>query len=185
MSNAKQVLREKMLNIRNSFSIEEIQRMSEIIQTRVMNMGEFTSAKTVAAYYPLESEVSTLKILSTVLCLKKHLALPRVEDADSISFAEVNDIDKDLETGKYKIKEPKNRCSKINKMDLVLVPGIAWDEHGYRLGYGKGYYDRYLASVKAGTVGLAYDFQVLENIPHENNDFRVNLIVTEKRVIRT
>jgi 5-formyltetrahydrofolate cyclo-ligase len=172
-----------MLNKRNSSSIEAIKRMSEIIQTRVMNMNEFMNARTVAAYYPVGSEVSTLKILSTVLSLKKHLALPRVEDAYSISFSEVNDLDKDLEPGKYKIKEPKNRCSKINEMNLVLVPGIAWDKHGHRLGYGKGYYDRYLAGVTAATVGLAYDFQVLGNIPHGNNDFRVNLIVTEKRII--
>ena len=184
MSNAKQVLREKMLNTRNSSSIEAIQRMSEDIQTRIINTDEFINAKTVAAYYPVGSEVSTLKILSTALYWQKHLALPRVEDADSIIFAEVNDLDKDLEPGKYKIKEPKNRCLKINEMDLVLVPGIAWDEHGHRLGYGKGYYDRYLPSITAASVGLAYDFQVLENIPHEKNDFRVNLIVTEKRVIK-
>lgn len=184
MSNEKRVLREKMLNTRNSSSIEAIERMSENIQSSVMNMNEFMNAKTVAAYYPLGSEVSTLRILSTVLSLRKHLALPRVEDSDSIMFAAVNDLDKDLETGKYKIKEPNNRCQKIDEIDLVLVPGIAWDEHGHRLGYGKGYYDRYLASITAASVGLAYDFQVLENIPHEKNDFRVNLIVTEKRVIK-
>jgi 5-formyltetrahydrofolate cyclo-ligase len=174
-----------MLNTRNSSSIEEIQRMSEIIQTRVMNMHEFMNAKTVAAYYPIGSEVNTLNILSTVLSSKKHLTLPRVEHTGSISFAEVNDLDKDLEPGKYKIKEPKHHCPKMHEMDLVLVPGIAWDEHGHRLGYGKGYYDRYLASITATSIGLAFDFQVLENIPHENNDLRVNLIVTEKRVIKT
>ena len=184
MSDAKQVLRKKMLNNRNSSSIEAIERMSENIQSRIINIEEFMNARTVGAYHPVGSEVSTLRILSTVLSLRKHLALPRVEDADSIIFAEVNDLDKDLETGKYKIKEPKNRCLKINEMDLVLVAGIAWDEHGHRLGYGKGYYDRYLASITAATVGLAYDFQVLENIPHESNDFRVDLIVTEKRVIK-
>ena len=183
MSDAKQALREKMLRVRDSSSLEAIERMSEIIQSRVINMDEFINAKTVAAYHPVGSEVSTIKILSAVLSLKKHLALPRVEDATSIIFAEVNDLENDLATGKYKIKEPKKHCMKVSKIDLVLVPGIAWDERGHRLGYGKGYYDRYLANLQTTSVGLAYDLQVLENIPHENNDFSVNLIVTEKRVI--
>ncbi len=183
MSEAKQTLREKMLAVRDSSSLEAIERMSENIQRRIMNSDEFINAKTVAAYHPVGSEVSTMKILSAVLSLRKHLALPRVEDATSIIFAEVNDLENDLATGKYKIKEPKKHCMKVSEIDLVLVPGIAWDEHGHRLGYGKGYYDRCLANLQATSVGLAYDLQVLENIPHENNDFCVNLIVTEKRLI--
>ena len=183
MYDAKQALRDRMLKTRNSLSREVIETMSEMIQTKVMNMDEFINAKTVATYYPVGSEVSTLKILSSVLRMKKHLALPLVEDATAIIFAEVKDLEKDLETGRYKIMEPKKHCLHTNKIDLVLVPGIAWDEHGHRLGYGKGYYDRYLANLQSKTVGLAYDFQILEKIPHEKNDFSVNLIVTEKRVI--
>ncbi|MGH9921444.1 MAG: 5-formyltetrahydrofolate cyclo-ligase [Nitrososphaerales archaeon] len=184
MSNEKQVLRDKMVNTRNSLSVEATERMSEIIQNRVIRMDEFVNAGAIAAYHPVGSEVSTLKILSTVLRLKKSLALPRVEDATAIIFAMVNDLKQDLENGRYKIKEPKKHCPRVNEIDLVLVPGIAWDEHGHRLGYGKGYYDRYLANLQTTTVGLAYDFQVLENIPHDQNDFRVDLIITEKRVIK-
>ncbi len=183
MYDAKRALRQVMLKTRNSLSREVLDKMSEMIQARVLNMNEFVSAKIVAAYHPIGSEVSTIKILSSILQLNKHLALPRVED-ETIIFAEVKDLEKDLEVGQYNIMKPKNHCLKMNKMDLVLVPGIAWDEHGYRLGYGKGYYDKYLANLQTVSVGLAYDFQVLEDIPHEQNDFRVNLIVTEKRVIK-
>ncbi len=184
MYNAKRALRQAMLKTRNSLSREVLDKMSEMIQARVLNMNEFASAKTVAAYYPIGSEVSTLKILSSVLQLNKHLALPRVEDETTMILAEVRDLEKDLEVGRYNIMEPKNHCSRISKMDLVLVPGIAWDEDGHRLGYGKGYYDRYLANLQTVSVGLAYDFQVLEDIPHGRNDFRVNLIVTGKCVIK-
>lgn len=173
-----------MLKTRNSLSKEMLYKMSEIIQTRVLNMNEFINAKTVAAYHPVGSEVGTLKILSSVLQLNKRLTLPRVEGETKMIFAEVKDLQKDLKVGQYKIMEPKNHCSKINKLDLVLVPGIAWDKYGHRLGYGKGYYDRYLVNLQTKSVGLAYDFQVLENIPHGKNDFRVNLIVTEKRIIK-
>jgi len=183
MYNAKRALRQAMLKTRDSLSREVLDKMSEMIQARVLNMNEFISAKIVAAYHPMGSEVSTLKILSSVLQLNKRLALSRVEDG-TITFAEVKDLEKDLEIGQYKIMEPKNHCLKMNEMDLVLVPGIAWDKHGYRLGYGKGYYDRYLANLQTVSVGLAYSFQVLEDIPHGRNDFHVNLIVTEKSIIK-
>jgi len=185
MYDAKQALREAMLKTRNSLSRGMLNKMSEAIQAQAMKMNEFTVAKTVAAYHPIGSEVSTLNILSSVLQLNKHLILPRVEDDTKIIFAEVKDLENDLQVGKYKILEPKDHCLKVNKMELVFVPGIAWDKNGHRLGYGKGYYDRYLRNLYTINVGLAYDFQVLEEIPHENNDLRVDLIVTEKRVIKT
>lgn len=172
-----------MLKARDSLPKENQEKMSEIIQTKVLNLYEFVSATTVAAYHPIGSEVGTQKILSLVLNLNKHLLLPRVEDENKIIFAEVKDLENDLQVGKYNIMEPKSYCMKVDKMDLVLVPGIAWDESGHRLGYGKGYYDRYLANIQTKSIGLAYDLQVLENIPHEKNDFRVNMIITEKRVL--
>lgn len=184
MYSAKKALREAILKTRDSFSKEILDRMSEMIQARVLNMNEFIHAKTVAAYCSIGSEVKTSKVLTMVLQMKKNLALPKVTDGTGIVFAAVENLQNDLEVGKYNIMEPKNHCVKINKIDLVLVPGIAWDEHGHRLGYGKGYYDRYLASLQTTSVGLAYDFQVLEDIPHGKNDFRVNLILTEKRLIK-
>ena len=184
MYSAKKALREAMLKTRDSFSKEVLDKMSGMIQARVLNMKEFIHAKTVAAYCSIGSEVKTSKVLTTVLQMEKKLALPKVTDGTGILFAAVENLQNDLEVGKYNIMEPKNHCVKINKTDLVLVPGIAWDGHGHRLGYGKGYYDRYLASLQTTSVGLAYDFQVLEDIPHGMNDFRVNLIVTEKRVIK-
>jgi 5-formyltetrahydrofolate cyclo-ligase len=185
MYDAKQALREAMLKTRNSLSKEMLDSMSETIQVRAMNLNEFMLAKIVAVYHPIGSEVDTLNILSSVLQLNKHLVLPRVEDDIKIIFTEVKDLGNDLQVGKYKIMEPKNHCLKVNKMDLVFVPGIAWDKNGHRLGYGKGYYDRYLRDLHTINVGLAYDFQILEDIPHEKNDLRVDLIVTEKRVIKT
>lgn len=173
-----------MLKTRNSLSKEILDRMSEVIQTRVMTAEEFVHAKIIGAYHPIGSEVSTMKILSSILTTKKQLALPRVEDDTRISFAVVKDLEGDLEVGKYNIMEPKIHCAEINRMDLVLVPGIAWDENGHRVGYGKGYYDRHLATLQTTSIGVAFDFQVLKELPHEKNDFLVNLIVTEKRVIR-
>ncbi|MFQ5969243.1 MAG: 5-formyltetrahydrofolate cyclo-ligase [Nitrososphaerales archaeon] len=184
MYSSKKALRETMLKTRDSFSKKILDKMSEMIQDRVLNMNEFVGAKTVAAYCSIGSEVKTSKILTMVLQMKKKLALPKVNDDTEIVLVAVQNLQNELEVGNYNIMEPKNHCVKINKIDLVLVPGIAWDEHGHRLGYSKGYYDRYLAGQQTTSVGLAYDFQLLEDIPHGKNDFRVNLIVTEKRIIK-
>jgi 5-formyltetrahydrofolate cyclo-ligase len=184
MYDSKQALREAMLKKRNSFSNDILKEMGHMIQAKVMEMDEFAMAETVGAYCSIGTEVNTMHIIRAVLEMKKKLALPKVR-GESIYFAEVRDIERDLERGQYKIMEPKDHCAKTETMDLILIPGIAWDMHGHRLGYGKGYYDRYLSNINASSIGLAYDFQVLESIPHDKDDFNVKMIVTEKRVIHT
>ncbi|MEM2760355.1 MAG: 5-formyltetrahydrofolate cyclo-ligase [Nitrososphaerales archaeon] len=185
MYSSKDALRQAMMRIRNSLPTNTLDAMSDTIQNKVISMKEFVSASTIGAYHSIRSEVRTLKIMDTVLQQNKTLALPKVIDDTTIIFAEVKELATDLETGRYKIMEPKDYCHKIEQMDLVLVPGITWDESGHRIGYGLGYYDRYLAKLQTLCVGLAYDFQIFEEIPHSKNDFRVHIIVTEKRVIRT
>lgn len=174
-----------MLRARDSLSKEIRTSMSEMIQARVLNMQEFTNAKIIGAYHPIGSEVSTQKILSSALEVGKRLALPRVEGEDRMVFAEVKDLGNDLRAGPYNIMEPKKSCQQVKDLGMLLLPGVAWDIEGYRLGYGKGYYDRYLSGIRTDVkkVGLAYDLQVLEMIPHNAKDLRVDAIVTEKRVI--
>jgi 5-formyltetrahydrofolate cyclo-ligase len=173
-----------MLKARNSLSKEVLISMSEMIQARVLQTDEFIGAKTIGAYHPIGSEAGTMKIITSALRMKKRVALPRVVNDSSMVFAEVNDIANDLRIGRYKIMEPKDRCPKVDNLDMLLLPGVAWDAEGYRLGYGKGYYDRYLSGSGAKRIGLAYELQVLEKIPHGSDDLRVDLIITEKRVIR-
>jgi 5-formyltetrahydrofolate cyclo-ligase len=174
-----------MLRIRNSVPAETIEKMSNGIQERTIGLGEFSRATVIGAYCPVGSEARTNAILKKVLESNKKLVLPRVSDATSIFFAGVKDLEKDVEIGTFNIMEPKDHCERVDKIDLVLVPGIAWDEQGHRIGYGQGYYDRYLAKLRTTSVGLAFDFQVFEVIPHGINDFCVSMIVTEKRIIRT
>lgn len=185
MNDSKATLREAILKARNSLSKDILVSMSEMIQARVLGMDEFISAKTVGGYHPLGSEVSTLNLLSSALQTGKRVALPRVEDETRMVFAEIRDLENDLEAGRYKIMEPRERCPRVDNLDILLLPGVAWDLEGYRLGYGKGYYDRYLASTHASVkrVGLAYDFQVLESMQHGSDDLRVDMIVTERRVV--
>ncbi len=174
-----------MLKIRNSLPDEMLDKMSDDIQKKIIGMDEFTKANTVAVYHSIGSEVRTSKILDKVLQMNKKLVLPKVVDGTTIVFAHVKDLHSDLEVGKYKIMEPKDHCEQIENIDLVLVPGIAWDRQGYRIGYGHGYYDRYLAKLQSVSIGLTYDFQLFDEVQHGKNDFRVNMIVTDKRIINT
>lgn len=183
MYSAKDALRQAVLKIRNSLPQEILDKLSEDIRTRVIGMDKFTNATIVGAYHSIGSEVRTLKILCEVLQRGKRLALPRVIDENTIVFAEVKDLEDDLEIGRYNIMTPKDHCEQLEKIDLVLVPGIAWDGQGYRIGYGQGYYDRSLAKLRTTSIGLAYDFQVFEEIQHGKNDFCVDFIVTDKRII--
>lgn len=179
----KQELRRYMLNLRNSLSREEMVKASSIIQEKVLNSHEFNSSSIVGLYSPIGSEIDTSTLAKHIIESDKILAYPRVEGRYTMIFAKVVDPLIDLTLGRYGILEPSDTCEVVEP-DLVIVPGLAWDEHGYRIGYGKGYYDRYLSrNPDAARIGLAYDFQVLSSIPHGEMDVRVNMIVTERRSI--
>ena len=180
--NSKDVLRQAILKIRTSLSDERLDKMSDNIEMEILSISEFTRANTIAGYHSIGSEVRTLKILNRMLQMKKILVLPKVIDT-MIVFAQVKDLIDDLEVGKYKIMTPKDDCEQVENVDLVFVPGIVWDEWGHRIGYGHGYYDRCLSRLQATSIGLAYDFQVFDEIPYEKNDFRVDMIVTDRRII--
>ncbi len=176
ISNYKDALRKAMLDARNSFSSKLLTILSDIIQYRLLTLDKFREAEVIGAYYSIGSEVNTSKILEFALEYKV-LALPMVDE--EIKFVRVNNL-KELVKGRYDIMEPRGE---IIEPDLILVPAIAFDEQGYRIGYGKGYYDKYLSKHDCYSIGLAYDFQVLESIPHDSHDIRVNMIITDKRVI--
>tara|TARA_Y100000780_G_scaffold129134_1_gene116202 strand:- start:741 stop:1307 length:567 start_codon:yes stop_codon:yes gene_type:complete len=183
MYNSKNSLRQTMIKIRNSLATKILDKLSDDIQIKIIDMNEFTYANTVAVYHSIRSEVRTLKILNEVLNMNKKLTLPKVVNATEIVFVQIKDLENDLEVGKYKIMTPKEHCEQLENIDLVIVPGIAWDKQGNRIGYGQGYYDRYLSRFRTNSIGLAYDFQVFEEIPHQKNDFCVSMIVTDKRII--
>lgn len=107
-----------------------------------------------------------------------------------LTFSEIRGLDKELEIGAFGIREPKPEFLhpvRLEEAQVVLVPGIAWDYRGYRIGYGGGYYDRTINSLHTSVfmIGLAYEFQIVKQIPTGRYDRRVDKLVTEKRVINT
>jgi 5-formyltetrahydrofolate cyclo-ligase len=176
------------LQKRNTLSEREIHTRSILIQQRVISLPTFKSAKVIGAYYPKGSEVSTLNILSKVLEGQKILALPATL-GDKIFFYKISNM-KDLEDqpilNKFGIKEPSpSPAELIDDIDMIIVPGIAFDRNGYRLGYGRGYYDRYLQDKKCVfSLGLAFEIQLLDNnLPRERFDQKVNAVATEEKIM--
>jgi 5-formyltetrahydrofolate cyclo-ligase len=171
-----------MLEKRNRLYASEIVKRSKRIQEFVINSTEFQPVKVVGAYFAFGSEVKTDLIIERARLLGKKIALPRVKE-DKITFYELSSS-KYLIRGRFGIMEPVP-YKRVSKIDLLVVPGIAFDKKGYRLGYGKGYYDRLLSGKRTFSIGLAYSFQLLENLPHDRYDKRLNAIASEDGICYT
>jgi 5-formyltetrahydrofolate cyclo-ligase len=166
-----------MLERRNALAAAEIARRSRRVQELLLTSKEFQSAKIVGVYYAFGSEVKTDLIIEQARSLGKKVALPSVE-GDSLTFYELSS-GKYLVKGRFGIMEPLPYGPVDDKIDLLIVPGIAFDKKGYRLGYGKGYYDKYLAKKRIASIGLAYSFQLLEDLPRDKHDERLDAVATE------
>jgi 5-formyltetrahydrofolate cyclo-ligase len=148
----------------------------------LINSKEFKSAKTVGAYYAFGSEVRTNLIIEKAHSLGKKVALPSVE-GETLTFYELSP-GQCLVKGRFGIMEPLP-YGPVDNIDLLVVPGVAFDRQGYRLGYGKGYYDRYLEKNKKTIslcAGLAYSFQLLNSLPLREHDMRLDAIATENEI---
>lgn len=181
----KEAARRAVLQKRDSLSYFDINSKSESIQKRIIRSAEFRNSHAVGVYYPVGSEVRTQRILDIAMKSSRVVALPRTE-GDNIRFYRISSKTK-LVRGKFGIKEPRGSSSSCvsENIDLLLVPGILFDINGYRIGYGYGYYDRFIAIRRSSisVIGLAYELQVREKIPRSEGDQKVDVLVTEKRTI--
>jgi len=156
---------------------------SEAICRHLLALDEYKSAKIVFAFAGTEKEIDTSLFMNETIAAGKTLILPRCAAEHAIDLCVVRSMD-DLEAGAYGILEPKTvRKADENNIDVILVPGLAFDRNGGRMGFGKGYYDRLLESSKAVKIGLCYDFQILEKIPTESHDVPMNFVITEKEIL--
>jgi 5-formyltetrahydrofolate cyclo-ligase len=148
---------------------------------------QLQSAHTILFFAPLPDELDVWPLLEKLLPAKKICALPAFDPATQFySARRVMNLETDIATGKFGISEPLRSCEEIPlaKFDLVLVPGMAFDLKGHRLGRGRGFYDRILSAASGVKCGVGYDFQVLEKIPVEPHDATVKFIFTPKRCVR-
>jgi 5-formyltetrahydrofolate cyclo-ligase len=143
-------------------------------------------AKSILFYAPAEDELDIWPLAALALDQGKAVALPRYEAAvDSYQGRRIKDLKQDLRLGRYGIREANEKCEllAVKQLDLILVPGVAFDLQGHRLGRGKGYYDRLLAAVRGQTCGVGFDEQIVLQVPVEPHDSDVNWILTPTRWI--
>ncbi|MFH0885056.1 MAG: 5-formyltetrahydrofolate cyclo-ligase [Candidatus Micrarchaeota archaeon] len=176
----KKALREKMLKARGSIVPKDVAQMSASIAERLLAHPRFKEAKTIGFYIPKGNEVDTRPMIAAAIGLGKTVAAPVT--AHKMVFYPFESLDS-LVPGKFGIPEPKTHGMKPIEPELVVVPGVVFGLCMHRLGYGKGYYDSYLAHSFAYRIGICYDFQVVDKLPRHDNDQRMDEIITEKRVI--
>ena len=180
-------LRKLLLERRDATSAEYTEIAAGRILRRLLSCREFSEALTVGAYHPIGSEVPTRGIMSEVISGGKELYLPRVTDGEAMEFCRVRDVS-ELERGRRysMIMEPAGTCSEAppRGLDMVIVPSIAASADGRRLGYGRGYYDRYLERRRGAATTVCtilFEKQVTKKVPADLHDARVDMIITEKK----
>jgi 5-formyltetrahydrofolate cyclo-ligase len=186
---AKRALREHLLDARDRVPADLRAAASAAIGKALAERGDFATARTVLLTLPFGSEWDTLPLLLAALDRGKTVVLPRVDMATrSLELCRLTEPGRDVRPGYRGIPEPQSHCTlvKAETIDWVLVPGVAFDMAGRRLGYGGGYYDRLLPTLRSDVARIAgaYEMQLVERVPAAAHDLPVQELVTERRTVR-
>ena len=180
-------VRKELIKKRKDLSKKEVLENSKKIKNRLYEMDEFKHASTILFYVSYNNEVYTHEMIKECILNKKNVIVP-ISDKENrcLILSQLNNWS-NLESGSYGILEPKKdklKITSISKVDLVIVPGVGFDERGYRIGHGKGYYDDLLRkSINGLHIGLSFESQIVKKMPTEAHDLPVHKIITEKRII--
>jgi 5-formyltetrahydrofolate cyclo-ligase len=186
ITEAKRALRREMALLRNRVSPEESERAGDAASRALMDLECVGRAARIALYAALSYEISTRSLFDAVVAKNGEALLPRTVSATGLAFYAV-DRWEDLRPGAFGVLEPGDdrEAAQLTSADLVVVPGVAFDEAGYRLGHGKGYYDRAFAAELGDSptlVGLGYEFQIVDAVAHDERDRQMDAIVTDQKV---
>ena len=184
----KKAVRQRCLEKRSALGEAARKDKSLLIQRNFLALPEFEQARNVMLFLNFRDEVETTALAEAVLAGGKTLALPRCAPGQVLLTLAVGNLTEDTEPGTWGIREPKIGLKQVEplSLDLLVVPGLGFDRRGNRLGYGGGYYDRFLKKIGHLTprIALAFACQVVLEIPVEETDERIDLLVTEDGVMR-
>lgn len=174
-------IRKKILSVRNKLSRSLVENKSNIIFHKIRNLAEINKSNYFLIYSAINNEVDTKPIIDFLKNKNKRVLLPKYLDEKWAIFEFKNW--QTVELGPFGILQPKdNKSFDKNENDVAIIPGLAFDNNGARLGFGKGVYDNLLNNFKGIKIGLAYDFQIIDLIPTEKHDLKMDLIISDKRV---
>ena len=187
----KNTLRKSAKEFRASITTEHCLQLSSRIHTQCLTVPCFHKANVILMYASLPGEIETLSFINHLLEEGKTVFCPRTNE-EHMMFYQITSL-KDLKTGHFNVLEPEASENTLFLPEAgcdycMIVPGLMFDTKGNRMGYGKGYYDKYLAGLSAGismtTIAFSYDEMVKDNIPSEETDYKMNYIITESRIIK-
>ncbi len=175
----KNQLRQKSKIIRKNLNCENA---SKKILEKILSWEEFKSAQNIMIYHPINNEINLLWLCTSC---KKNFYLPKISNNEIVPV--FFDENTPLVCGKYNIQEPVRKCSdSALNLDIVFIPAVCADKSGYRIGYGKGYYDRFLGKLheKTKTAIVIYEELLCEKIPAESFDRKANFVITPEKIIK-
>lgn len=177
----KQVLRNHIAWKKKGFSLSVLEERSEKILRKVELLPEFAHSKCLFLYYSMPDEVATHTFVKK-WSDTKEIYLPVIEEGEM--RLRLYSRDNRFKTGAFNIMEPQgNLCVDYNVIGLAIVPGVAFDRQGFRLGRGKGYYDRVLPLLTCAKAGICFDFQITENVPADEWDVPMDYVISEEELI--
>ena len=186
---AKEQIRKEIANALNGFTEKQRAEKTRAIESRLFEFANFLEARIVLLYIEGENEVRTKSIIKRAYAFQKIVVLPAFDFGRfKVTTLKVDHPDKDLLPGPRGVAQPNPaRCKPVplQKIDIAIIPGVAFDEKGARIGSGHGYYDRFIPDLPGTTrkVALAFEEQIIPLVPTESHDKHVDIIITDKRII--
>ena len=181
----KKDFRKQVIESRKNKDSEFISINSQIITEKLLSMNCIQQASTIMIYLDFNNEVKTDQLITKLISLRKTVTSPvTIKDERKLIPYEIINLKEGINIGTYGIREPNKDLSNeidVKNIDVLIVPAVAYDKNCYRLGYGGGYYDRFIERLRddAITIGIAFDLQLFDSIPKEEHDAQLNYIITE------
>jgi len=179
----KKMLRRQILEKLRGISREDKEKNVKVLRDKLFSLDQFKNAKCVMFYVSKDYEVDTHGMIDEALSVGKRVVVPiTLKEEKFLQPSELKDREKELIKGHYGIHQPGEehiRITPLEEVDIIIVPGLAFDKEGHRLGHGGGYYDRFLekAPSKIYTVGLAFNFQMVDELPKHQKDIPVKMVL--------
>jgi 5-formyltetrahydrofolate cyclo-ligase len=179
----KETLRKELKEKRDFLSANERTSKSKIIIDKLLSSKEYKNSRVVMTYVSFGSEVETLNLIKKSLLLGKKVVVPYM-DEEEMKISYLNDVSNLKETSSNILEPVKILQASKEELDLIIVPGLVFDKKGNRIGFGKGCFDKFLKEVSAKKIALTYDFQIKEKVPAMEYDVPMNIMISEKKVIK-
>lgn len=182
----KKKLRAEAREMRRSMSPEKKKLLDRKIKNKLLNLWAVREAESVLCYVSTEIEVDTREFINALLKTGKRVAVPKCEgEKSNMNFYYINSLS-ELSSGSFGVDEPdsvKENAVNTTENTVCIVPAFMFDKNGYRLGYGKGYYDRYLSHYNGTAIGICYDENLKDELFHGKYDRHVDMVITDKNIL--